>query len=82
MFILVNHDFNETMVKMTDNNLKSVNFCKENFESKLLRDTEDFYLHQMISYDETKSIITYLNQVSYTRKLNNYLSLVSYIFNR
>ncbi len=67
IFILVSDDFNNTVVKMINNNLTIVNFYKENFESKLFRDTKDYYLHQIIPYDQTKPIITHLNQVSYTQ---------------
>jgi len=67
ILILVSDDFNNIVVKTIDNNLTSVTFYKENFESKLLKDTKDYYLHHIISYDETKPVISYLNRVSYTQ---------------
>lgn len=65
LFIIVSHDFNETMAKMMDNNSTIVNIYKEIFESEILRETEEFYLHQTISYDEQNSLIKYLNEVSF-----------------
>jgi hypothetical protein len=63
-FISDSYDFNETIRKTTDNNVKSVDVYKKYFEAKFLRDVEDFYRHHIISYDTSDSLITYLNQVT------------------
>jgi hypothetical protein len=67
LFISGSSDFNETMTKLNDENLSVVTGYKEIFETKFLKEAEDFYRQQEISYNDKESIITYFNQVTFAR---------------
>ena len=67
MFNLVGPDFNETIAKMIDKNLTSLNFYQDVFEARLLRKADAYDRYQIISFNENESILTYLNRVRFIR---------------
>ena len=63
MFISDSHDFHETTSKFVDHTATSVNLYHACFETRFLRDVEDFYRQHSTPSSDTEPLLTYLKRV-------------------
>lgn len=63
MFISDSHGFDEIMSNFSDQNAASINLYQQCFETRFLRDLEEFYRQHATYPSDTDSLLTYCQRV-------------------